>query len=225
MKNRSSGILWGIAFIVAGVGFAGDAFELWNFDLFFNGWWTLFLIVPSLISLFENGIRTSTLSLLGVGVILLLMEQNIINPVLVRKLLVPAVLIVIGVRMLFRNPWRFRRKKTMSSQDSGNFCDCWAVLSGREETFSGWLGGANMTAVLGSAHLNLQNAVIDHDIVVSVTTLMGGAELIVPQNVRVHVNVTPILGGVDNRANEVVGGDVPTVYVNGLCIMGGLDIK
>lgn len=225
MKNRITGILWGIAFIIAGVGFAGDAFEFWNFELFFNGWWTLFLIVPSVISLFENGLRTSTLTLLGVGVILLLMEQNIINPVLVSKLLVPALLIIIGVHILFRNPRRFRPKQTMSSQKSGNFCDCWAVLSGREETFTGWLDGANMTAVLGSAHLNLQNAVIDHDIVVSVTTLMGGAELIVPQNVRVHVNVTPILGGVDNRANEVVGEEVPTIYVNGLCIMGGLDIK
>lgn len=202
MKNRISGILWGIAFIIAGVGFAGDAFGIWNFELFFDGWWTLFIIVPCLISLFQNGFRTSTLLFLGVGVLLLLAAQDIIDQALLGKLLVPAALILIGIRILFRNPRRWASKQAESSSgESNRFCDCWAVLGGREETFTGWLGGANLTSILGSA------------------------ELRVPQNVRVHVNVTPILGGVDNRANEIVGGEVPTIYVNGLCIMGGLDIK
>ncbi len=226
MKNRISGILWGIAFIIAGVGFAGDAFGIWNFELFFDGWWTLFIIVPSLISLFQNGFRTSTLIFLGIGILLLLAAQDVIDQALLGKLLVPAGLILIGIRILFRNPRRWVSKQAVSSSgESNRFCDCWAVLGGREETFTGWLGGANLTAVLGSAELDLRNAVIDHDIVISVTAVMGGAELRVPQNVRVHVNVTPILGGVDNRANEIVGGEVPTIYVNGLCIMGGLDIK
>ena len=46
MRQRVGNILFGLAFLVAGLGFGGQALGLWNFNLFFSGWWTLFLIVP-----------------------------------------------------------------------------------------------------------------------------------------------------------------------------------
>ena len=72
MRNNISSVLWGVLFIVAGVGFVGNAFGLWNFELFFNGWWTLFIIIPSVVSLVQNGIRPFSLSAFIVGVLLLL---------------------------------------------------------------------------------------------------------------------------------------------------------
>ena len=37
MRNRVGNLLWGLLLVAVGLGFAGNAFGLWNFELFFNG--------------------------------------------------------------------------------------------------------------------------------------------------------------------------------------------
>ena len=49
--KQAKPIIWGIAIIALGVIFGGNAIGLFNFNVFFDGWWTLFIIVPSVISL------------------------------------------------------------------------------------------------------------------------------------------------------------------------------
>lgn len=44
--KKISRVLWGIAFIVVGGILALNAFGYTNIEIFFNGWWTLFIIVP-----------------------------------------------------------------------------------------------------------------------------------------------------------------------------------
>ena len=44
-------ILWGIVLIALGTIFALNALEIADIDIFFKGWWTLFIIVPSLIGI------------------------------------------------------------------------------------------------------------------------------------------------------------------------------
>ena len=46
MKKTLTNFLWGLFFIIIGIGFLGEALNLWNFELFFPGWWTLFIIIP-----------------------------------------------------------------------------------------------------------------------------------------------------------------------------------
>lgn len=59
MKIRN--ILWGILFIFVGVIFGLNALEITNIDIFFDGWWTLFIIVPCFISLFKESDKTGSL--------------------------------------------------------------------------------------------------------------------------------------------------------------------
>ena len=47
-------IIWGIAIIALGVIFGGNALGLFTLDIFFDGWWTLFIIIPSAISLITD---------------------------------------------------------------------------------------------------------------------------------------------------------------------------
>ena len=47
-------IIWGIAIIALGVIFGGNALGLFNLNVFFDGWWILFIIVPSVISFFTE---------------------------------------------------------------------------------------------------------------------------------------------------------------------------
>lgn len=49
MKRRNIGaLITGLLLLIIGVGFIGEATHLWNFNLFFPGWWTLFIIIPRL---------------------------------------------------------------------------------------------------------------------------------------------------------------------------------
>ena len=50
MKNITK-ILWGTALIAVGGIIALNAFGITDIELFFDGWWTLFIIVPCLVGI------------------------------------------------------------------------------------------------------------------------------------------------------------------------------
>ena len=50
MKNLKR-IIFGIILVVAGTIFALNALEITDIDIFFEGWWTLFIIVPCFLNL------------------------------------------------------------------------------------------------------------------------------------------------------------------------------
>lgn len=53
MGNFSK-ILWGIALIALGVVIGLNALDITHINLLFRGWWTLFIIIPCLIGLFDD---------------------------------------------------------------------------------------------------------------------------------------------------------------------------
>ena len=53
MKKVTS-VLWGIALIAAGTIFALNALDITSIDVFFDGWWSLFLIIPCAVGLFTE---------------------------------------------------------------------------------------------------------------------------------------------------------------------------
>ena len=96
MRNLHK-IAWGLAFIAVGVILALNALEITNIDLFFDGWWTLFIIIPSFIGLFKRGDRSHSLFMLALGVTLLLAAQNVIAYGMIWKLFIPVALVFIGI--------------------------------------------------------------------------------------------------------------------------------
>ena len=52
--KKFGNVLWGIVLIVVGVIFGLNAVGLTDINVFFRGWWTLFIIVPSFIELFRS---------------------------------------------------------------------------------------------------------------------------------------------------------------------------
>ena len=47
MKKDYSALIWGLLFVAVGIIFGGNELDIWDIDIFFPGWWTLFLIIPS----------------------------------------------------------------------------------------------------------------------------------------------------------------------------------
>ena len=96
MKKRNNQIL-GVLLILIGGLFLLQATGVIN-NFLFDGWWTLFLIIPGLLSMSRQGITVGNTILVLIGVLFLLDEQGIA----LRGYLVPAVLIALGLAVIFR---------------------------------------------------------------------------------------------------------------------------
>lgn len=70
--KKTSGILWGIALVAIGVILALNALGITDINIFFDGWWTLFFIIPCLIGLISERDKTCSIIFLCIGVIPLL---------------------------------------------------------------------------------------------------------------------------------------------------------
>ncbi len=101
--KRTKSIIWGIAILALGIFFGGKALGLFNFELFFDGWWTLFIIVPSLVSLCTEKFKLGSLFMLALGVILLLAAQNVYGWDVAWKVIVAAAFVTIGLSIIFKN--------------------------------------------------------------------------------------------------------------------------
>ena len=230
-NNRLGSILWGAAFIIAGIGFAGNAFGVWNFDLFFDGWWTLCLIVPAVISMIQSGPNTGNVVCALVGVVLLLSAQDVLDPHLLGKLFLPVLLVVIGISILLGSRRRAVTAENGTVPGAARFSRegtpaYTGVFSGQDVRWPAQaFEGANLTAVFGGVKLDLRDAVFSGDTIVNATAIFGGIDLLVPPHVQVKVSGTPVFGGVENHADGPAAGGAPVIYLNTSCVFGGIDIK
>lgn len=228
MRNKMSNYLWGIAFIAVGIGFAGNALGQWDFRLFFKGWWTLFIIVPCIISLFQDGPRTPSVIGLCIGGLLLLSKQGFIDGEILGDLIVPIILVIIGLGFIFKTG--IRREKVSDDMKThyhtDGVPDLTAVFGGRDANYNGEVfTGANMNAIFGGVEMDLRGAIIRENIVIHATAIFGGIEIYMPSNVKVKVSSVPIFGGVSNKALTPSDPDAPVVYINATCMFGGIEIK
>ena len=225
MKNLRR-IIWGIIFVAAAVVIALNSFGIINFDIFFDGWWTLFIIVPSFAGLIENKNKMSSLSGLAMGILLLLCAQDILNWDIIWKIALPIIIGVIGIKMIVSS---FRKEKTSRivnniKTEGRDMQSGFAVFSGTELNFDDVVfDGAELTAVFGGVECDLTKAIIDRDCVIKVTCAFGGIDIRVPDNVKVVNNVACIFGGVDvDKSNNNAA---YTLYIEGVCTFGGVDIE
>ena len=78
MKKFQNSII-GILLIIVGTILGLNAFHITHINLFFEGWWTLFIIIPSLCGIFTERDKTASLIGLFIGFYLLLSCQGIIS--------------------------------------------------------------------------------------------------------------------------------------------------
>lgn len=225
--KKSTSILWGIVLIVVGVLVAINALGIADVNLFFDGWWTLFIIVPCAIGLFTDREKTDNIIGIIIGVFLLLCCQDVLSFGLFWKLLIPAIIIIIGVKMIFGGLFSGKANeviKKLSENKDGVATSC-AAFSGNDLNFdSQEFKGADLTAVFGGVKLDLRNAIITEDCAVKVCAVFGGIDILVPPNVNVKVNSTCLFGGVSNKT-KLYKDNTVTVYVSGVCMFGGVDVK
>lgn len=290
MKRNVAALIVGLLLVLAGIGYVGAEFFDWNFNLFFDGWWTLFIIVPAFVSLLSNGARTSNIIVMIIGFVLLLRAQNLIPSRYIWLIVVGVSLIGVGVSLItsfFRKPninnggyytydgqqsppiyaqatatdqggaqagtqgntqgaasgqktyqdgnnqnqgytYAYTAPKQENwSYDQSNYPNYSAFLSGvTMKNVSQNFEGARISVVMGGADIDLRDVIINKDITIYVSAIMGGVDIYAPKNVRVAISKTDILGGTDCRAQSMPP-DTNVPVCNFVCtsIMAGIDIK
>ncbi len=242
--KKSTKIMWGIALIVVGVFIALNRLNVISFDVIFDGWWTLFIIVPCAIGLFQRQNVTGNLIGVIVGVSLFATHREWLNWDLVGELIFPVILVAIGVGVIFTKKEKetFDESKDIEEtlienpviNEEVGFSDSmetkklnvFSAFSGGKSVVDGdKVTGGEITAVFGGADCDLTNAVFEGVTKLNVNAIFGGVKLILPKNVNVKINPTSIFGATTNNRNSANDTNAPTVYVNALSMFGGIKIR
>lgn len=224
IRKRVASVVLGCAIILAALGYIGNAFQLWDFKLFFDGWWTLFILIPCICSMIEDGIRWGNAIGFFIGAALLTEQQKLLPEGLLVKLILPLIMILIGLKIIFRKPAFEKKHSVANDTEKNKIKNFVAVFGGDDRRITGPFYGANITAVFGGVELDLREAKIERDITISCISVFGGIDLLLPENVQCKVKSLPIFGGVDEK-HGVLGEGMPTVYIDATSIFGGTDIK
>ncbi|NMB43592.1 MAG: cell wall-active antibiotics response protein [Clostridiales bacterium] len=222
MKNKLWPIFWGLFFIVMGIGYGLDALGFWQFTIFFTGWWTFFIIVPSLIGLIQKGYNTGDFIGLFIGVIFFLSARGILNLRVIGNLIFPAILIIIGLSILFKDVFK---KKIKNISYKGNPDEQYSIFASNRQNIQGVYLGSTINAIFGAYILDLRNATIEQDIMIKASAIFGGITIYVPEGVIVQTTTVPIFGGVNNKVEFTNEVNAPTILINSVCMFGGVDIK
>ncbi len=221
-------ILWGVILIAAGLLLGLNALGITNLDLFFDGWWTLFIIVPCAMGLLTDRDKTGSLIGLLVGVFLLLCCQDILRFDMLWKLLIPIIIVLLGLKMVFGALLDGKSSQVMKrlKESGAHVSSRTAVFSGDNMDFSGEVfQGVELTAIFGGLECDLRNAIVQSDCVIEANSVFGGIDIYVPRNINVKVTSNAIFGGVSNKTAYNQQPGCPTLYVRANCLFGGVDIK
>ena len=226
MKKASS-LLWGIILVAVGVILAMNALGFASIDIFFDGWWTLFIIVPCAIGLFTDYDKTGHLIGICIGVFLLLCCQDILNFRMFWKLLFPAIIVIVGVKLILGSMFGNRGEQVFKQiQENGSVRSGAATFSSTTFDYTGEVfEGARLDAVFGGIKCDLRGAIINGDCVINASTVFGGIDIYVPEGLNVKVSSNSIFGGVSGKERRNDPANQHTLYLNATCLFGGVELK
>lgn len=249
--KKANGLFIGLLFIIVGLLYAGSALDIFDFSIFFPGWWTLFIIIPSAYALTrKNEDKTGPIIGLIIGICFLLNAQDFDFHIEFFPMLLAVGCFLIGWKMIFPSKKKEHKQVEFTynsdsgdkevvidgvkfdntySKNSDGYVNASAILGGKDirvdnECFT----GADICVVMGAIDLNLRNAIISEDVYINVSAVMGGVDIYVPANVRVVTDgCSTVMGGIDVNTSfaNFHGADTPKVIITGSCVMGGIDIK
>lgn len=218
MKKIST-VIVGIVFIVVGVIVGLNSFGITNINIFFDGWWTLFIIIPAINGLVTDEEKTGSIIWLIIGIALLLGCQDLISFDILWKLTLPVILVFIGLSIMFNN----NGKKSFKNTDDNEYCAC---FSGQTIKFDGKdFKNAIVNAIFGGITIDLTSAKVKDGAVIDATAVFGGVTILIPEDLKVEIKSTSVFGGVSDKTKNKEKKDKVTLHVNGCSIFGGVDIK
>lgn len=224
---KKENVLWGLGFIIVGILVLVNALGILEINVFFKGWWTLFIIVPCFVNIFKDNDKTASIIGTVFGILLLLAVRDVINFDLLWKILLPLVLIIIGLSLIFKDKVSDKVKDEIKKLNKNSKDEYTATFSGQDLNFDDEeFKGCELNAIFGGIKCDIKNAKLKDDVVINASSIFGGITLYVPKDVNVKVVSNSIFGGVSGNYNKNKNDKKgKTIYVNATCLFGGVEIK
>ena len=225
--KKAGNVIWGLVLIIVGLVLGVNALGIANIDIFFDGWWTLFIIVPCLSGLFNEKDKFGNIVGIIIGIVLLLCCQDVLDFDLVWKLLFPSILVLFGVSMIFKDVFNKNISEKINKLNDklgdNGYCATFGSqkLNADNEEFK----GSTLNAIFGGITIDLTNAKIKDGAVIDATAVFGGVTILIPDDLKVEIKSTSVFGGVSDKTKNKEKKDKVTLYVNACSIFGGVDIK
>lgn len=231
--KRTSRILCGVLILVLGIGWGLELAGL--FTINFTGWWTLFIIIPSIFSLFSHKHKGGALFGIGAGILLLLATRGIILWPDLWKYILCLLAVIWGLSLIFFRNCCCDCKQAdchivdqMEKTDQNgrqihkinvSFCKQLYEFNGQH------FEGADIQTSFGFTALDLRGADLLDGTVINLECSFGGMEICTDRNVCVITNVKSAFAGIENHCSTQSIDGLKKLYINGNCSFGGIEIK
>lgn len=222
--KKINNVLWGIILIIIGIIFALNSLEITNINLFFKGWWTLFIIIPSLIDVVSKESKTGSIIGLVIGVALLFACRGLIDFTLVLKLIVPVIIIIFGLSLIFKDSINKKVKEEIKKLGENEKKEYYATFSNHRINIEQDSLNSEANAIFGGLTIDLMNTEIKEDIIINANAIFGSITILIPKNVNIKISSTPIFGNISNEIKNNHENKI-TVYINALALFGGIEVK
>ncbi len=142
----------------------------------------------------------------------------------------PVFLIFVGLAMIGKRSWKVA-DETIDTES----IDLSMILGGGEYRYtSRQLRAGKISAIMGGGTIDLSETEMSgNELIMHISILMGGLEVIIPKHWEVHQQNTPILGGVEDKTrghrqnsnDDFSSQGNKRLVVQGSIILGGLEIR
>lgn len=216
MKQRILNYVWGIIIILLGIFILLSSLELIDFSIFFKGWWTLFIIIPSFVDLILSNHKMKSFNILLLGVLLLLNVRDLIeNPII---LFISMMIIELGLRIIFVKK---TNKKFKSSINSDSYVGIFSETNACNDDKD--FKGCSNVAVFGEVNLDLTKIVLTEDVHIDAVGVFGSVRLEIPKDIDAVVDGISIFGSNVNKKEK--SNSKYKIYVSGVSIFGDIRTK
>lgn len=208
--------------IILGIIFGLNSFGVTSINVFFDGWWTFIIIIPSLIGVIENR-DTGSLILLIVGILLFLNSRGIYVFNVLWKLILPIMLISLGL-IILKNEVLDKNANKISKTEKNDKILSSAVFFNKNDVIKNEFKAANVEAIFGDNNLDLRNLKITENIYIKTLALFGEVKIYIPEGVNLKINQTAFFGSVENKNQNEIDNNLPTVNITASAIFGEIRI-
>ena len=223
-------ILIGLVLIAAGVLWILNITGVLSFMFSTKGWWTLFIIVPCLISFINGKDKIGPCIGMGWGVLMLLAARDVITWHTMWQIGLALMVIGFGIHIILKKSWSqpvVSELKTVS-REGKDIRHIESSFGKQKLSFAGEkFEGADVESTFGGLTLDLNGAIIEADAVMDLNVGFSGVVIIVPENLPVKIAVSSGFGGVtDNRRTKMLATDgSPVLFITGKVGFGGVEIR
>ncbi len=225
-------IVFGSALVIIGLLYLFDHLLPYRFNI--GDFWPLIFVIWGIARFSSHGSKGWAFSggLMALGGFLFLSDYYPFSYIFDWDNLWPLAIIGLGGFLITKSLNQSQANENIhdSASSATDYLKATAFLGGRKQfvTSANFTGGS-VNVTLGGLEIDCSSAKLSTqtpEVTLDITLLMGGIELIVPDDWSVVVRVSPFLGGVDDkrmnpRTSPTQG---TTLIIDGVVMLGGVEI-